>query len=168
MRQAPQNLAIVQDGLKVLEVARITSQMLAKDAAPTVSHKGQVRLAIEVAAALALVSLFLIAGIDSILRTRRRQRVGVEIDQVGDVVGPDPAAGEERLPEVAVRVPEAPASPPAAERTTPSVVSPVEPAAAPPTATGETAGNRRRGRCRRGRGGRRAGGRRGRTDGRRD
>jgi len=136
-QEAPQSLALVQDGLRVPGNARITSQVLAKDASPTVSHKGQIRLGIEVAAALALLSLFLIAGIDSILRTRRRRHDDAVGDdpEGGEMVEPDEMSDEEHVSEVRPGVAEAPAAPSAAEPTTPSVVRPDEPdPAASPTA----------------------------------
>lgn len=86
----PRNLALVQAGLGVKPSAQITSHTLAQDPRPTVSHKSQIRRGIEVAGALGLLCLFLIAGIDSVLLTlKRRGRGG------GDAGGPSDARGRE-------------------------------------------------------------------------
>ena len=83
MRLVPSSLRLVQAQLGVRTDALITSQPLAKDPKPTVSHKPQIRRAIEAGAGVGLLCLFLIAAVDSIVLTRQRKRAARQ--QQGDV-----------------------------------------------------------------------------------
>ncbi len=94
---APQRLGEVQSQLGVAQNAQITLHVLSKDSTPAVSHKAEIRKGIEVAAALGLLSVFLIGGVDSILvaRERRRRDSAASQEVLPDEVVPDEVVPDE-------------------------------------------------------------------------